>query len=294
MINPIDLVYEEYNSRWDRAPNTYYVTDLITPPRIVLMRIRHKDEIPDRPYEETSKALMGTALHELFAKKLRYSKHGKDFLIEYPVWDKFLGKKIKGRLDGFYKPEGVLFDYKTTGTYKGTMPPTEFEPQLNIYAYLLRLAGWQTNALQVLYWHPDWNKYQISRQANYPKKRWHRKPVTLWSYDAQHEYTMLKIANLNDAEDQDDNNLPRCTDEERWITPKQYAVVSPKADRAHRVMEDLDRLHEWIDWKNQSKSPLPKGYSIEERPQTYRRCTDFCDVNQLCSQYQEWQEQNET
>lgn len=54
----------------------------------------------------------------------------------------------QGTIDAYYKEGGVLVDYKTSSVKKSSID--EYRQQLNIYAYLMALNGYEVNTIRIV------------------------------------------------------------------------------------------------------------------------------------------------
>ena len=81
---------------------------------------------------------------------------------------------------------------------------------------------------------------------------------------------------------ENDDDLPFCTDEERWQRPSKFAVGKKKTKRALRVLDSHEEAEDWM-------VTTGKGEYIEERPGQAIRCENYCDVAPFCNQWKEMQ-----
>jgi len=266
------------------------VTELITPPRIVQLRTRHKDRIPLTSIDDSAKALEGNGFHSMMERWLYRSPRKSEFLNEFRVFDKIHGRKVVGKLDVFHKPSGTLYDYKSTSIYKAMFGDVEdFENQLNIYAWFMSQEGYDVNAIKVIFWHFMWDKFQMMRDPKYPRHKYHEIDIPLWTLEEREEFLFSKVRQHVAAESLADDDLPYCTPSEMWEKDTKYAIMEPGAKRAARVLDTPEDLEKYAEWKETSGKPLKKGWKIEERPGTRMRCEQFCSCNVFCNQYAEWQ-----
>ena len=76
-------------------------------------------------------------------------------------------------------------------------------------------------------------------------------------------------------------DLPLCSDEERWRKPTKWAIKKGKNIRAVRVLSTKEEADEFLETKG-------SDHHIEERPGECTRCVqNRCRVNRWCEQYQQ-------
>ncbi len=77
--------------------------------------------------------------------------------------------------------------------------------------------------------------------------------------------------------------LPLCTDDERWLRQSTYAVKKAGNKRATKVFDHKPAALEFA---------AAKGLVVEERPAEPIRCTTYCKVSAWCSQYAAWKKES--
>ena len=137
---------------------------------------------------------------------------------------------ISGAIDYQFEDEGEvdLKDYKSTSTYKITLGDhKDWERQLNVYAYLIRKAkGLKVRSASIIAVLRDWRQAEADRKPDYPQASIMEIPVTLWSDEEQDEYVEGRVRLHNAAViEAEFDDLPECSDEERWARPAQFAVM---------------------------------------------------------------------
>lgn len=277
----------------------YSVTDLLDSPRIIQLRNRHKSELPEESVEGLWKSYQGNAWHSAFEKNLRRAaslpQYRDRFLIEAKFWERVEGRKIAGKLDCYDAHTGTLYDFKVTSTYKAMFgDTTDWEIQLNVYAWFLAMNGFEVKRIVIVCIHPEWNKYQMMNDKQYPRHPIHEIELKLWSFEEQEALVRQRISALRDSEELPDDELPECTAEDMWEKQDKYAVIVPKRRAAARTTDTEEEAHAWVDWNNQeSEKPSSKRkkidkYEVEYRPGERTRCNEYCRVKHFCSQYIEY------
>jgi hypothetical protein len=212
-------------------------------------------------------------------------------MVERKLFDKIRGRKIVGKFDVYIN--GALYDYKNTSTYKFISEDYfDYEAQLNCYSYLLHPYRVEVKILYLILLFTDWNKGESVRNTNYPKQEFVQVALDgVWPYKRQEEYIYSRLDALIAGESLPDNKLVKCTPEDMWARPDQYAVYHSKEDsvagrRAWRVLPTMAEAHAWA--KESKKVQDEGGYEVIFRPGVRTRCENFCQVNTWCDQYQEY------
>lgn len=266
----------------------YSITSLIAPPRLVILNKRHpnihKADVLDNLW-----SMLGHMMHNLL------EEHGHDEAItEKRFYKEVLGRTISGQVD-HYK-DGKITDYKFTKTYKVERQSFEdWEAQLNLYSILCEDHGHKVDALRIIAVLRD--RQSFGGGPNYPKEDIVVLPFIKWSRPARERFLEQKVAQLIAAENLPDDQLPRCSDKERWMEWKEYAVYQAKGDAKAKKLFHIrpntagvpspyqDREECRIAAEEFCKSI---GGYIEDRWSPPRRCEGYCPVASVCNQYQEY------
>ena len=224
-------------------------------------------------------SLFGQAAHTVL------ETHGSDDSItEERMYMTVNGKKIGGQVD-HYK-DGIITDYKIT-TVWGIIHDTkneEWEKQLNIYARLFRANGHDVRGIRIVCILRDWDKNRALREPDYPKTPILVIPLNVWTVQEQDKFLYDRVADLIECESLEDDDLPVCSEHDRWCRSSTYAVVKVGAKRATKVHGSL---HEAV---SDAKERGDK-YDVVERPGVSVRCEAYCQVNKFCSFYKSLQEE---
>jgi hypothetical protein len=108
-----------------------------------------------------------------------------------------------------------------------------------------------------------------------------RVPVKLWPVEHQRAYIEERIRIHQDAAaaDQFGDELPNCSDAERWLKQSKFAVMKPGRKSAVRVFDTKAEADAF--------STDNAGTEVVERPGAATRCAEnFCSVSQWCTQWQ--------
>jgi hypothetical protein len=221
----------------------------------------------------------GSAIHEILSRETSNA-----YVSEERLSHEVDGTLISGAIDlQFIGPEDdavQMFDYKTTAAYgvtQGIKP--EWERQINVYAYLIRhVKGLSVKSASVVAFIRDWRQSDADTREGYPPAPIHEMAVHLWAEDEQDRYVEERVrAHVNAEVQADFDDLPRCTDEERWAQPTKWAVHKGRNKRALKLFDfEVDA---------QTFAGESEDRNIQVRPGRYVRCESWCAVAPYCSQY---------
>lgn len=276
--DPVVRALTEFDENSEKVEGTR-VTTLIDSPRISQLRQEHSHEITE-DVSELVYRVMGTAIHTVFENAASNSYVAEERL-EYEVD----GTLISGQIDLQYEDDDEvdLKDFKSTSVFKAMMSDhSDWERQLNVYAYLVRHAkGLRVRSASVIGVLRDWRKSDAERRAEYPDAPIVEIAVHLWSEEEQDEYVQERVrAHARAALEKDFNGLPPCTDQERWARPTKWAVHKGQNKRALRVFNSEHDARSFAAEEDERR--------VEERPGEYTRCVNnYCRVNEWCNQWHE-------
>ena len=137
------------------------------------------------------------------------------------------GTLISGQIDLQYEDDDEvdLKDFKSTSVYKAMMSDhSDWERQLNVYAYLVRHAkGLRVRSASVIGVLRDWRKADADRRDDYPAAPIVEIDVPLWSEKEQDQFVQDRVREHSRAElEKEFNGLPDCSDAERWARPTKW------------------------------------------------------------------------
>ena len=188
------------------------VSDLISPPIIRQLRIRHWDNL-EEDVSDMSARMKGTAIHSLAEN------------IEDPYWiiEKRInldvnGITLSGKADYYRIDLFQIGDYKTIEIDSFLRNPEGtigWYSQLNCYAFLWRSLHFKVESLEVNAYLGSWKKYKSSVEG-YPQTDMIAVNIPLWTFEQQQEFINERINYHLRFKDVKDEDLPVCTPEERW------------------------------------------------------------------------------
>jgi hypothetical protein len=264
----VDALLQDTYSKGDADAS---VTELLTPPQMRKLIIKHDDEIVV-DVSDMLAALQGRAMHYI----MELAATGKyNMLTEKSIYSMYNGWKIKGQFDHVLIGEGILIDFKTCSYYKvaNDARPMEWIQQTNIYKRLLQKeVGLVVNRIQVVAFVKDFNKRKAKTTAGYPPAGLVSLDIPVWEDDAIDALIEERIRLHKESD-------PRpCTDSDIWARPAQYAVMKRGRMKALRLFDTAQEAEEM--------ASTSVGLHVEYRPGEAVRCQDWCLAAPFCTQWQ--------
>jgi hypothetical protein len=264
---PEALVNAVKNDPYDNGGAWRSVTQLIAPPRYVLLRKQHDAEVVEDASEMLYR-LYGQIVHQILERA-----NTKD-LVEKRLFCEHRGKKISGGFDVLQLSEGRLSDWKFSTAYKATHESEDWVAQTNLLALLFRREGVEIKETEIILLMRDHSRPKARREPEYPQLPVKRMPTTLWSREEQERYLDARVKLHLEAEDK----LPQCSAKERWQKPDIYAVM--KKGRKTAV-----KLHSDIHAARSQANAAGDQFHLEVRHGEPTRCLDYCSVSRFCDQF---------
>ena len=257
-------------------PEGLRVTTLIDSPRISQLKRLHYPKLTE-DVSQLVYRVWGSAIHEILSRSTSNA-----YVSEERLSQTVNDTLISGAIDyQFVEDDAVdLKDYKSCAAYgisQGIKP--EWEKQINVYAYLIRhVKGLTVKSASVVAFIRDWRQSDADTREGYPPAPIHEVPVHLWAEDEQDRYVEERVRAHNNAEVQADfDDLPRCTDEERWAQPTKYVVHKGKNKRALKLFD--------VEADATAFAGESEERNIQVRPGRYVRCESWCAVAPYCDQF---------
>ena len=269
----VDLVSEDTYSKGESDITT---TGLAQPPKIAELWRRHANEIT-MDCSEKVWTMLGTANHYVLEQIAK--RNPERYVTEQRFYIDVDGVKLGGQIDLFDRETETLWDYKVSSVYKAMSDDKlEWTKQANVNKLLCEHNGIHPKKLAVLLVMKDWKRKEAEFKADYPKCAILEIPLPIWQEAETLAYIKSRI-NLHNLAKMINNEdeIPVCTEEERWSKPTTWAVLKEKgAKRA--VAGGL--------YQSESEALLHSnriGGAIEKREGEETRCLSFCQVRQFCS-----------
>jgi len=253
------------SSRYDKGECDYSLTELIAPPRPRALKRFYSDRIVVEA-EDLLYSVIGSSVHAL----LEALNERPGYKPEVRWFGEIGGKVISGQADVYDERNHIIKDYKFTSskTYQDGVKD-EWVAQLNGLNYL---SPTQSNKLVSIGVFRDYSKLKPV-----PAKGWGEYEVEPWPIEKTEEFLLERIR-VHEAAAED---IPECTEEERWSTPDQWAVMKKGNVRASKLADSEEEAADYI-----SKRKDKKQLYVEKRHGTCMRCQHYCEAASVCSQWQ--------
>ena len=268
---------------YSRGSSEISVTEILSPPQLVLLRRRHADEIEVDAADQVW-ALFGSAVHNIL-------EHGKDdhHVVEERLHTTFDGWRISGQIDlQEYQPDGsvVISDYKVTSAWVVQQEKTEWIDQLNMYAWLIeRVKSLPVTGLKIVGIIRDWSRREAAIKDSYPQAPIVVLDIPLWSAEDREAFVQNRLRLHNEANFAAvSGSMPECTPEEMWEKPTTYAVMKEGGKRAKKVFLLQQEAEAFLaDQKGM--------HFIETREGGRTRCESFCQAAPFCEQFKNYRKE---
>ena len=277
---PEVLVNAVRNDSYDPGKSDVTVSGLLSPTRLTTLRRRHEEELTEDVADRLW-ALFGQVVHGI----LERAGENENVLTEDRLYKKVLGKLIGGQVDSLTLAEAdtgwTITDYKFVTAFRfadGTVP-IEYEEQLNAYASIFRANGFKVDRVSLLAIYRDWSIGQSLRSEKYPRKGANLWEVPLWPEAKADLWITERVEALIDASVIPDDELPECSDRERWAKPTTWALMKEGRKSAVRVHYSEDEADTHL-------REMDAKHSITVRPGESIRCKSYCPVSDFCNQWE--------
>jgi len=266
------LATTEYYSK---GASQYSVTELMSPPRIRRLREQYDEKVV-QDVADNLWQLLGSALHVVMERGVTdgYIQEERLFINVDEI-------AISGQIDLQKEtPEGiVIIDYKFTSAWAVMQDKVEWEQQLNVYKWLVeKVKKRKVVGLQICAFIRDFSRHE--KKDGYPKAPIHMVDIPMWDAVKTETYVRDRLEQHRNAKMFQDfgEELPLCSDEERWQRETVYAVKREGRKTAIKLFKSIEEATELAEKE--------KGY-VETRKGEPVRCTgNYCGVAEWCDQYQ--------
>ena len=267
---------------YSRGSSEISVTEILSPPQLVLLRRRHAEEIEVDAADQVW-SLFGSACHNIL-------QHGKDdnHVVEERLFTTFEGWRISGAIDlQEYQPDGsiIISDYKVTSAWAVQQEKAEWVNQLNLYAWLVeRVKSVPVTGLKIVGIVRDWNRREAAAKDTYPQAPIVTLDIPIWSYSDREQFVRDRLNQHNEANFAAvSGQMPECTPAEMWEKPTTYAIMKDGGVRAKKVCATAEEAEHLV----VTKFP---DHKVEVRQGGRTRCESFCQAAPFCSQYKQYKE----
>lgn len=268
----VTLASKEYYSK---GKSDYSVTEIMSPPKIKRLREQYNDEIK-QDVADMLWNLLGSALHVVMERG-----ETEGWTKEERLFKEVDGVTISGAIDLQQEtPEGIIIhDYKFTSAWAVMQEKEEWQQQLNVYKWLVEtVKRKKVVGLKICALVRDFNRHET--KEGYPKASIEMVDIPMWDSVKTEAYVRERLNLHRDAKVSADfgEELPACSDSDRWQSETIYAVKREGRKTAIRLFKSIEEATELAEKE--------KGY-VETRLGEPKRCTgNYCGVAQWCEQYQ--------
>jgi hypothetical protein len=268
---------------YSRGSSEISVTEILSPPQLVLLRRRHADEIEVDAADQVW-ALFGSAVHNIL-------EHGKDdhHVVEERLHTTFEGWSISGQIDlQEYQQDGsvIISDYKVTSAWAVQQEKTEWVDQLNMYAWLIeRVKSVPVTGLKIVGIIRDWSRREAAIKDSYPQAPIVVLDIPLWSAENREAFVQNRLRLHNEANFAAvSGKMPECTPDEMWEKPTTYAVMKEGGKRAKKVFLFKQEAEAFL-------ADQKGAHYVETREGGRTRCEGFCQAAPFCKQWENYRKE---
>jgi hypothetical protein len=273
------------DDQYSKGESDYSVTEILSPPRINRLRKKHYTEMQS-DVSDMIWMLLGTALH-VVAERSVVDGHTNEERLFLTVDDIILSGAIdlqRNDHDGT-----VITDYKFTSAWSLMHDKPEWIQQQNIYRYIYeKVKKTPVKGLQICAFIRDFSRRKAQSDSSYPQATIQVIEIPMWTMDETEAYIKARIEMHRESKVNADwdEELPLCSEEERWMRDTTYAVKKDGRKTAVRVFDNEVEAQELL----ASMTAKDKAF-VEVRKGEAVRCTgNYCGVSKWCSQFQSTQE----
>jgi hypothetical protein len=211
-------------------------TSMLKSVKEVILTDRHYEEI-EKDATDVYDAIVGTAIHESFRTMPMREGEMREIRTGASIKDVL----VTGQFD--YILNSKLGDYKSTkiGSYVFGDKEYEYVAQLSVNRYLFRVDPRFGQMLadqgEIIMLFTDWRdreyktkKYGFSDVPNYPHRAVELN-VDLWDIGTTEKFINKKITDYKIASMGKDEELPLCSDKERWMRVTKKATTYAKCEQ---------------------------------------------------------------
>lgn len=238
-------------------------TSLWKPPYMVALQKQHPDIEVDA--SDLLQSLLGKGFHAVMSQSDQMG------ITEKRLFTHVEGVNLSGQFDRLILEEGILQDYKVTSVprFKHQLVESEWENQLNTYAFLLRRHGVEVKALQIVAFLRDWHKGSAARSLDYPSMPVQVVDIPLWDAAQAEERIADRILQHKDPSP--------CSPEDQWYKAPKVAVMKDGRKTAVKLFDSQGEAEAFI-----GNAKDAKQLYLETRKGSYLRCEEYCSVSSVC------------
>ena len=282
-----DAIVKALTNDYQYKPYQFSVTTILSGIKSFLLAKRHQNEI-EMDASEGINMLFGTAVHNIFEGKQNEDELAEEY-IKVQVNDLY---KISGKFDLYNIKTEEITDYKTCSVWKIKFKDyDDWRKQLLIYSWMLIKSGFNVKSAKITALIKDWKKTEL-KLAKIKGESYPETPIINVSFDFfEDDYEEIEkwIVNrfhqIQEAELLSDDDIPICSEEERWYTGDKFAVMKGNNKKAIKVCDTEEEAEEYL--------KLDSSYHVEYRKGKNKKCEDYCNACEFCNFYKEYVKEEE-
>ncbi len=259
-------------------PKRYSVTAVMKGPREAILQRRHDNEIACDA-SEMIWAIFGTAVHSVLEQAEETESQLKEnkIVVEMPN-----GYELSGIFDLYDDSTGTVTDYKTASCWKVKFKEfDDWRRQVLCYCWMLRELGFGARRGEIVALLKDHSKTK-AKIGEHPPTPVYR---IAWDFTDEDfaeagEWLRGRFEEIERCEQLADDELPVCSDEDRWHRPGKYAVMKKGRKSAVKLYDDESEAYDRARGEG-------SGYYVEHRPGSDPKCEDYCSAAPFCNYYNE-------
>ena len=247
----------------------YSATTLLKGACETILQKRHFDEIEVDASEQIW-AVFGSAVHSIFEKQNDNTFKEESFSV--PVSN----SKVTGRVDSYDLENACVYDWKTASAWKVIYKDfSDWDNQAAVYAWLLRKNNLPCSKVVFVAFLKDHSKTKAKTDASYPQSPVfiHEVKITDALLIETEKRITDKVEALEALAEVKDEELPICTEEERWATATTWAIMKTGRKTAIKVCDSKEEA--------ETLMTVRGGDHIEERPGENKKCADYCPCREF-------------
>lgn len=282
--------WEERNAQ--KVKSDYSVTQILSCPRQVWLLKRHWRNII-KDVSENIRSFTGSAVHAFVEK----GEGENDIVEERLIYSIVLGNKIitlSGKPDNYGGDIFTIYDFKTTKVYtvKYKTQFKHWQIQLSLYAFLFRQYGFRVENIENTVLMLDHNANMHSEISPIPFISIKHELLEEIEGLPVEQFIKERVGYLESFRDADDNDLPLCSDEDRWATAPSWEIWFDQSQAKEKkpsftFKESEQELAEAKQAELNEKGKGKKTYTLvfnEGNP--WKKCEQWCNAHAFCNQFQ--------
>lgn len=268
----------------------YSATAILKGTREAILQRRHDDEITEDVADRVW-AIFGTAVHGILEQGEESATQIKEnkLVVDLPN-----GYQLSGIFDLYDDATGTVTDYKTASVWKvkfgcwdnwqpkaDTDQFDDWRLQTLLYCWMLREIGFDAKRGEIVAILKDHSKTKAKINEHPPLPVWQ----IGWDFTEEDfawadTFIKAKFAEIEACEKLADEDLPLCSEKDRWTRPGKFAVMKPGRKSAIKLYDTEAEAQERADQEG-------KGCYVQHRPGSDPKCMDYCSACEFCSYWQE-------